>query len=627
MAEHVKEAVFVYSRESERYLDSVLNNSLGVRIEPVPFEEVEKHANLLEDASHVVVSGNLEVVKTVFSLAMKHGFSLGMVPSPNQKTLARIYDLPTKVEQALEIALRANPPLMDIITCNGEIMLFKATVGSLPVLDSPLDISLPRFLLEAAKGLLRFKLMHFGFLVNGERRIETAACGCMIVQRHENTLASRLISHDSSINDGMISLIISSPFSIIEYIRFISCVLRGMTDHKRIPTVGYIKSPRIRIETKEELPVVIDGTVKSQTPLECSTIPGALRFNVGEGLRGGDAKPVQEKVEINDLPEGKILYRAGKLNKVPFFPSAPEERYRDLFTSLREDARLNSIYLVLIVLSTMLATVGLFQSSVAVIIGAMLLSPLMSPIVSMAMGLLRHDTEMLGRSLAKIAVGVVVALLSGAAISMLFPGKPVTPEMQVRLNPSLLDLAVALIAGIASAYAKAHKEILESLAGVAIAVALIPPLAVAGIGLGRGDLFFFSQAFLLFFTNLIGISLAATFTFRILGYSAVIANKRGILIVLALAMIISVPLFVATKKIIVTKRLEKRWKQQRFVVNDKYLIIRDAAIIYLKNRKILFLKVMVRQSLTRRDLNLLKKKVEANFGSNLDIRIQLFYIT
>jgi diacylglycerol kinase family enzyme len=328
MAEYVERAVFVYSEESERYLNEVLNNPFGVQIEPIPFGSLNQHQGTFEAADHVVVSGNLEVVKTIFSLAMRHGFSVGMVPSPSQRTLARVYDLPIKVDQVLEIALRTGPPAMDVITCNGEVMLFKANVGSLPVLDSSLDISRPRFLWEAVKGLFRFKLLHFGFVVDDERRIEAAACGCMIIQRHENTLASRLIANDSSINDGMISLIVSSPFSIIEYIKFILCVLKGITDHRKIPTVGYVKSPKIRIETKEELPVFVDGTARSRTPLDCATIPQAVRFNVGEGLRGEESRSVQEKIEIKDLPEGKMLYKAGKLKKVPFFPAAPEERYQ-----------------------------------------------------------------------------------------------------------------------------------------------------------------------------------------------------------------------------------------------------------------------------------------------------------
>ncbi len=106
-----------------------------------------------------------------------------------------------------------------------------------------------------------------------------------------------------------------------------------------------------------------------------------------------------------------------------------------------------------------------------------------------------------------------------------------------------MDLAVAIFAGFAGVYTKAFREILQSFAGVAIAVALVPPLAVAGTGLGRLYFYFFSQALLLFSTNLVGIVLAATLAFRMLGYSAVIRDKRSVGVVTLLLALISVPLY------------------------------------------------------------------------------------
>ncbi|ORU94895.1 MAG: hypothetical protein A6F70_10200 [Cycloclasticus sp. symbiont of Bathymodiolus heckerae] len=120
----------------------------------------------------------------------------------------------------------------------------------------------------------------------------------------------------------------------------------------------------------------------------------------------------------------------------------------------------------------------------------------------------------------------MLALLASALITQLFPYKMMTDEMSARLSPSLLDLAVAIVSGVAGAYSKSYREIIQSLAGVAIAVALVPPLAVAGIGIGRLDMTFFLQAFLLFSTNLIGITLAATFTFRLLVQRPVSSYKK-----------------------------------------------------------------------------------------------------
>jgi uncharacterized hydrophobic protein (TIGR00271 family) len=411
-------------------------------------------------------------------------------------------------------------------------------------------------------------------------------------------------------------------------LKFISQVIWRPDQLKRIPkTIGYIKSSRLGIDTEKELEVVIDNEQTTHTPLDCEVVPKAVRINVGKTLRekSKSAKTVAEKITVDNLPAGRELLKARE-KKIPFFSYASEERFRDLFVALRDDARINSAYLVLIVLSTMLASVGLYLSSTSVLVGAMLLAPLMAPIISLAMGLLRRDEGLARQSAVKIAVGMVIALLAAAMITLLFPHKPLTAEMEARLNPTVLDLAVAIIAGIAGAYTKSFKEIMQSLAGVAIAVALVPPLAVAGIGLGRGDIHFFAQAFLLFSTNLIGIVFASAFTFRLLGFSPAVRSKRGIGLVALVLVLISIPLYMSYQRIVEKIIFERSWKHERFLVNDKYLIIKKANLIFVRNREVLTMEVLTREPLTRSDLNLLKKKVQTHFPRDLVFRANITYI-
>ena len=373
--------------------------------------------------------------------------------------------------------------------------------------------------------------------------------------------------------------------------------------------------------------VDIDGEPATTTPLHCKVLPGALRVNLGEELYAGEskAKKVKEQIRIDALPAGKELVKA-RNRKVPFFAYASEERFKDLFTALRDDARIGTIYLTLMFLSTILATTGLYLNSSSVIIGAMLLAPLMAPIVSLAMGILRQDVLMMKRSIGTIALGIVLVLLTSAVMTLFFTYKPVTGEMEARLRPTVLDLIVAITAGVAGAYTKSHKEILQSLAGVAIAVALVPPLAVAGIGIGRLDPEFFGQAFLLFSTNLIGIVLAATFTFRILGYSPAVKSKRGIGIVFFLLMLISIPLYLSYQQIVETTNLEKGWQVERFFVHGKYLIIKNANLSEYGNREILNVDILARDQLTRDDLAELKRKIGYNFSEDLVIRANIIHI-
>jgi uncharacterized membrane protein len=127
----------------------------------------------------------------------------------------------------------------------------------------------------------------------------------------------------------------------------------------------------------------------------------------------------------------------------------------------------------------------------------------------------------------------------------MMPFEHLTNEMQARLSPTLLDLSIAVISGIAGAYAHAKEDIAKSLAGVAIAVALVPPLSVAGIGLGWGDWVMAKGALLLFITNLFGISLAASVTFLVLGFAPFHLARKGLAISLILLAVIVWPLYVA----------------------------------------------------------------------------------
>jgi uncharacterized hydrophobic protein (TIGR00271 family) len=277
-------------------------------------------------------------------------------------------------------------------------------------------------------------------------------------------------------------------------------------------------------------------------------------------------------------------------------------------------------------LSTILATTGLYLDSASVIIGAMLLAPLMGPIVSLAMGILRQEERLIARSIVTIALGVAIALLTAAVMTMFFRNIPVTGEMQARLSPTVFDLIVAITAGVAGAYTKSYKEILQSLAGVAIAVALVPPLAVAGIGLGRLDLVFFSQAFLLFSTNLVGITFAATFTFRFLGFSPAVKSKRGITIVFVLLCLISVPLYLTYHEILVTREFEQRWEEERFYIEGKYLIIQNAHLKDYGEQDVLTVDIVSRDLLTRADLEELRRKIKYHFAAELVIRANVIYI-
>jgi len=222
---------------------------------------------------------------------------------------------------------------------------------------------------------------------------------------------------------------------------------------------------------------------------------------------------------------------------------------------MRESAKASPSYLTLMVLATLLAVFGLFANSTPVIIGAMILAPLMGPIISMALGTLRQDVALMLVSSRSIAVGTGLAMGCAMVATWFIPLTTINSEIAARISPTLLDLGVAVISGIAGAYAHARAEVAKSLAGVAIAVALVPPLAVAGIGLGWLDLTVFWGAFLLFLTNLVGIVLAAVITFMFLGYSPFHRAKRGLAFTLSLAAILCIPLAIGFGHMVAEHRI------------------------------------------------------------------------
>ena len=185
-----------------------------------------------------------------------------------------------------------------------------------------------------------------------------------------------------------------------------------------------------------------------------------------------------------------------------------------ILAGVARDARLDKKFLLLIILAAMIATLGLLQSSTAVVIGAMLVSPLMGPIMGIGFGLATLESNLIRRSLVTLAAGMAVAVLVAMLIIWLSPVKDVTPELRARTQPTLLDLGVAVVGGIAGVYAIMRK-LSGVMVGVAIATALVPPLSTVAFGLVTGRFDFALGAALLFLTNTLAIAFAATIVARL----------------------------------------------------------------------------------------------------------------
>jgi uncharacterized hydrophobic protein (TIGR00271 family) len=170
-------------------------------------------------------------------------------------------------------------------------------------------------------------------------------------------------------------------------------------------------------------------------------------------------------------------------------------------------------FYTMVAASTAIATFGLIMNSTAVVIGAMLVAPLMTPIFGIALALVRGDASLLGRAIRAEIAGVILTVSLAACFGFIMPELEVTQEMLSRTSPNLLDLLVAVFAGFAGAYAMVDEHISPALPGVAIATAIVPPLANSGLCIALGAYSGAIGSFLLFFANFLSILLIASAIF------------------------------------------------------------------------------------------------------------------
>ncbi len=177
--------------------------------------------------------------------------------------------------------------------------------------------------------------------------------------------------------------------------------------------------------------------------------------------------------------------------------------------------------------SIMVASLGLDLNSPAVIIGAMLISPLMSPILGIGLGVGINDKETLWISVQHFGIAIVIALTVSVVYFWITPFGEMTNEIDARTRPTLLDAGVAIFGGLAGIISSSRKDKSNAIPGVAIATALMPPLCVAGFGLAKGHWDVFLNAFYLFFLNSVFIALTTYLIVRFLRFPfASYLNRR-----------------------------------------------------------------------------------------------------
>jgi len=514
----------------------------------------------------------------VLLFAQKNQMSLGFLPIKGDplchffKALA----LPQDLDACLRLALSQEPIIIDTIVCNGEIITNGVNLEN--------QTKMTEFIGDSHElttiGKLKFQFKHFlhafsltphpvTLITAKGKTISTAITGMVLLDFHRNGALTNLFLESISLKDKRLSVALFAPQSILSYLQLSSSLL-VTAQKKNLPQqIGYIRTASLTITSPVDTHYLINNQPLTTRELKLEILNAGIKVNTGDKFKERQHfSDDKENVICEQLPqqESRVKYISGTL---PLFSHALESDFKDLFLALKENARINNTYILLMVLSAMLATLGLFLNSPSIVIGAMVLAPLMAPIISLSMGLLRSDADLSKRSLTTLFAGMFIALSLSALVAYILPFQENTHEIAARLHPSTLDLLVAILSGVAGAFANARESIAKSLPGVAIAVALVPPLCVSGIGIGWLNFEVFYGAMLLFLTNLTGIILAAGLTFMAIGYAPFSRAKKGIALSAFMVAVISVPLVLSFANMQQIEAVKKQLLSQDYTIGGQ----------------------------------------------------------
>lgn len=243
----------------------------------------------------------------------------------------------------------------------------------------------------------------------------------------------------------------------------------------------------------------------------------------------------------------------------------------EIIENVRKGIEFRGMNLWVLIFAIFIASIGLNVNSTAVIIGAMLISPLMGPIMGIGLGIGINDFELIKKSYKNLGVAVLISVLTSTVYFLITPLSDAQSELLARTTPTIWDVFIALFGGLAGIVAATRKSISNVIPGVAIATALMPPLCTAGFGLATSNLSFFFGAFYLFFINSVFISLATYIIVRFLKFQKKefldpqkeARVKRSII---AVVLITVIPSIIMAYNIVNRTFIEKN--VQQFIANE-----------------------------------------------------------
>ena len=345
-----------------------------------------------------------------------------------------------------------------------------------------------------------------------------------------------------------------------------------------------------------------------------------------------------DEIAIINLMRFKTLRRLVKFNHTVqafWFHSSGEWRWLDTkrlsVTSLNRLLWQESVpslaFFTMLVLSGIIATAGLLSGSTATVIGAMIVAPLMGPIIGISYAFSVGNRRLLRRSFLTIVFGTIATILSAILICKLTGIQTLTPEIFARTEPTLLDLLVAIAAGAAGAYAKLTPRISNAFPGVAISVALVPPLSIVGIGLALGNTSVWIGAATLWIANLTGIILSGVLIFLWQGYGSLKRAKGGLILSLGIVMLVCIPLGISFDRLL--SKSKNRQIVHQTVETQLAMASYDVRSIYLSERnQVLHVEVEVsvkdEQQMTVENVQDIQSKLQELLNQPVFLQVTVF---
>ena len=589
-----------------------------------------------EDILHLLYLDDKNV-KEFLKNHINTNIKIGFLPHENCPNVIGNYGICSDIFEAIEDALNIELLMkVDLLKCNNDIALNRISIGDMHGmnrLDYNKNSKFQKFKIFY-KNLKELTFRTYTLTTSKEHSIQTVASGITILEHSTIINKQSAINDELSIHDGKLNAYILAPTSLFSYIWYLIAIFfyQKISLVSLPKSLGYIKTTKLSISSDDILDYKIDNCELFQASnIELEVLKDCVNLHLGRVLidivtTQNTITEEKDLIKVNLLPKGELKNILIN-NKIPLFKKASDDDFKDLLTALKENSKFSATYLILMILSTLLATTGLFANSAPVIIGAMILAPLMAPIISLSMGVIRTDQFLLFKSVKTLAIGIIMALLFSSVYTLFIPLEQITAEMQGRLHPNLLDLLVAVFSGIAGAYATSKEEVAKSLAGVAIAVALVPPLSVTGIGIGLGNIDVIYGSFLLFITNLVGITLSAALTFIVLGFAPVTKAKKGVFYTSIIMVIVAIPLFLSFMKVVDRNKYFDELNSIKTLIIEKDKIDLNIKTIENRNDNILVnIEVISSKPLSLTHYDTIKNKLQEKTDKKIVLKVTPIFL-